>query len=94
MTLPILVNFPNDFARLNKYNYRVLKTSFQVRLCNSVSSHAHTVRRRSGLEIVPRTPMPQADESQTCYSGASIGHLGHSLHYLKIINYFLSAMLE
>lgn len=91
MTLPILVNSPNDFARLNKHNYWVLKTPFQVRVCNSVSPHAHTVRR---LEIVPRTPIPQADESQTCYSGASIGHLGHSLHYLKIINYFLRAMLQ
>jgi len=69
----MLVNFCNDFARLNKYNYRLLKTPFQVRLWNSVSLNVHAVRRRSGLEMVPGTPTPQADGSQTCYSGASIG---------------------
>lgn len=84
MTLPILVNLPNDFARLNKQNHSVLKTPFHVRLWNTVSSSAPTVRTMSE-EIVPRTAMPQADGSQTCYSGASIGHLGLSLH-LKIIN--------
>lgn len=46
--LPILVNFHNDCARLNKYNYRLLKAPFQVRHWNSVSPNVHTVRRGLG----------------------------------------------
>lgn len=91
--MPGPVNFHNGFARLNKRNYSLLKTPFQVRLWNCVSLNVHTVSRRSGLEVVPGTPTPQADGSQTCYPRASIGLLGHVLHHCQIINNFLSAVL-
>lgn len=89
-----LVNFHNDSERLNKHNYRLLLTPFQVKLWNSVSPIVQTGRRRSGLEMVPGTPTHWADGSQTCYPCANIGLLGHFLHYCQIINNFLSAMLQ